>query len=373
MFDAVIVGGGIIGHSISYHLNKSGIHSAVIEKGQSGKKATRAAAGMLGVHTENEAPDLFHHFCLMSRNIYTSLSEELLELTGIDIGLSSFGMYQGALTAQQKEKLLVKEASFSNLKWLEGEQLKSRIPWLTESVIGALYMGEDGHVEPSHVCEAFKRGALLHGGELFEDSTVLDIEQSKDSFNIQIENEILKAGKVIIASGSESGRWFEKTGMQNPIVPTKGECFSVDDGRIGLKETLFFENFYAVPKRDGRLIIGATSKSFDSSAAVTAGGISSLMNNVFAVLPELTEAPLLDYWSGIRPGTVDGRPIIGEHPYLSGIYFATGHYRNGILLAPATGQLMRDIIKEGNNNVYGDLLSPGRLLRKGENMYEPSS
>ncbi|WP_173916793.1 glycine oxidase ThiO [Halobacillus sp. Marseille-Q1614] len=373
MYDVVIVGGGIIGQSISYYLNKNGVRAVVIESGRSGGKATRAAAGMLGVHTENEAPHLFHQFCAESRDLYPSLSGELRELTAIDIGLSSFGMYEAAVNEAHREKLQAKKHSFSNLEWLEADKAGEKIPLLYNRTMGVLYMKEDGHVEPARVCEAFKRGALLHGGELLEDTQVVEIEKEGGSFKVQTERQLIYGEKVILASGAESGRWFEKTGQKNPMIPTKGECFSIRSSRSHLKETLFFEDFYLVPKPDGRMIIGATSKPKDSSATVTGGGLSSLMNKVFAILPELKEAPLVDYWSGVRPGTVDGRPIIGEHPHLHGFFFATGHYRNGILLAPATGQLITALILDGGSRPYQGMLSPKRFIKEGEIPYENSN
>ena len=153
-YDVLIIGGGIIGQSISYHLNKAGVKAVVIDKNKSGQKATRAAAGMLGVHTENRENDTFYQFCRRSRNLYSGLSRELRELTGMDIGLTSFGMLEIAANHEEKHELLQKKKTFQNLQWLNGTQLRERIPLLSNEVSGALYMGEDGNVEPQHVCEA---------------------------------------------------------------------------------------------------------------------------------------------------------------------------------------------------------------------------
>ncbi|MFQ3544221.1 glycine oxidase ThiO [Halobacillus rhizosphaerae] len=373
-YDVLIMGGGIIGQSISYHLNKAGVKAGVIDKNKSGQQATRAAAGMLGVHTENREDDTFYQFCRRSRNLYSGLSKELRELTGIDIGLTSFGMLEIAANQEEKHELLQKNKTFQNLKWLNGPQLRERIPSLSKEACGALYMGEDGHVEPKNVCEAFKRGALLYGGELIENNTVRKIKQSAGGYQVQLEDVILTADKVVAATGAESGKWFEFTGLQNPIVPTKGECFSIQPTTTYFKESLFFNNFYLVPKPDGRCIIGATSKPYDQCTTTTAGGLSGLMNQVFSIVPDLKNEPFLDFWSGVRPGSLDGRPIIGEHPNLSGFLFATGHYRNGILLAPVTGQLVKDlIVNQTVDSSIQDLLSPIRIQTSGGSKYEYSS
>ncbi|WP_028782195.1 glycine oxidase ThiO [Thalassobacillus devorans] len=364
-YDVAIIGGGIIGHAISYYLNKSGVRAVVIEKGASGSKATKAAAGMLGVHTEHQASDSYHQFCQHSRNLYQDLSKELHALTAIDIGLSPFGMMEIAMNETHKQELLEKKHAFTSLEWLDAEQVRDKVSALPQEVSGALYMSKDGHVEPAATCEALKRAALLHGGDLLENTNVLEITKTEDIFTVQLENASLAASHVVAASGSDSGRWFEAAGMANPIVPVKGECFSIKPGRHYFKEALFFKDFYIVPKPDGRYIVGATSNTGDLSTGTTAGGLADLMHRVFAVFPELKKEPMQEFWSGVRPGSVDGLPIIGEHPAVTGFYFATGHYRNGILLAPATGRMMKDLItKQDVRQDFREMLSPERFEKE---------
>ncbi|MFC7062098.1 glycine oxidase ThiO [Halobacillus seohaensis] len=375
-FDVLIVGGGIIGHSISYYLNKAGVHSVVIEKQESGNRATKAAAGMLGVHTENKTNNSYYQFCSDSRNQYQELSKELWDLTGINIGLSNFGMMQVAQTEQEKNALLSKREPFSNLEWINQAQLRARNEHLSNHIKGALLMKDDGHVEPANVCEAFKRGALLHGGKVTENTNVIGIEKERSSqdFLVHLETETIPVEKVVLASGAESGSWFENTGLTNPIVPTKGECFSIRPRITSLTETIFNESCYIVPKSDGRYIIGATSLPYDHSTHTSAGGLEDLMNKAFSLVPSLRDEPFLDYWSGIRPGTLDHMPIIGEHPSLQGLYFATGHYRNGILLAPATGEMITNlIVKSPVAQGLEETFSPNRFQTQGGSLHEYTS
>ncbi|API93246.1 glycine oxidase [Virgibacillus pantothenticus] len=360
--EVVIVGGGIIGHAISYSLNKSGLSAMVIEKQKSGRKATRAAAGMLGVHTENSTSNGFYHFCQTSRNMYKELSRELYELTAIDIQLAPKGMLEIAFNENEKQVLAAKQQALPNLEWLEPRTLKEKFPMLGEKAIAALYMEKDGHVEPTRVCEAFKQAAVASGGEVQEDCHVWTISKPTDSFTLTTDQGMITADRVVVATGAESGRWFTEMGLSNPIVPVKGECLSVTSNNIQIHETLFCQDFYLVPKQDGRYIVGATSDRYNHSSHVSAGGLETLLNRLFSVIPKFREAMVESFWSGVRPGTEDGIPVIGEHPYLSGLYYATGHYRNGILLAPATAQLISDLMmNQETESVMQAMVSPERL------------
>ncbi|MGX9929881.1 glycine oxidase ThiO [Virgibacillus salarius] len=363
--DVVVIGGGVIGQSIAYYLSKSRVVTTVIEQGRSGRKATQAAAGMLGVHTENDQEGTYYQFCQASRNMYASLSKELFSLSGIDIQLSTNGMLEIATNEEQKQRLRAKQNAFEGLEWLDAEGIRQRTSALSQAV-GGLYMRRDGHVEPLKVCEAFKQASLSMGGQLIENCQVGEIVHDHDVFHIQIDNDVISADHVVVAAGVKSGRWFEATGLMNPMVPTKGECFAIKPSIQSIQQTLFFHNLYLVPKRDGRYIIGATSYHDDSNSYTSTGGIFELMNHLLKLFPSFKQEELHSCWTGVRPGTKDGKPLIGEHPEIPHLYFATGHYRNGILLAPATGKLVSDmVLKRYVPSSIQRLFTPNRFRKGG--------
>ncbi|HWL11879.1 MAG TPA: FAD-dependent oxidoreductase, partial [Ureibacillus sp.] len=133
-------------------------------------------------------------------------------------------------------------------------------------------------------------------------------------------------------------------GLNHQLTPVKGECLSVIDEKATLNHTLFHEHCYIVPRNNGRLVIGATMLENDWSDGVSLGGIDALIAKAKTMLPTIADMKIDSFWSGLRPQTGDQKPFIGHHPEDEGILFATGHYRNGILLAPATGQMIRDLI-----------------------------
>lgn len=360
-YEVVVVGGGIIGHAISYHLNKNNVTTLVVEKQQSGRKATKAAAGMLGVHTENNNANEFYKFCQSSRDMYQELNWELYQLTSIDIQLASGGMVELAFHEQEKQAMELKRQAFPNIEWVDQRQLKAWFPMLGKEAIAGIYMETDGHVEPSRVCEAFKQGAIAKGGKVKEDCHVWNINHVAKIFHLDTDEGLITAERVVIATGAESGRWFTAMGLVNPMIPVKGECLSVISSGIQLKQTLFCKDFYLVPKRDGRYVIGATSERYNQSSYVSVGGIESLLTHFNTIFPSFRDARIDSFLTGVRPGTEDGIPVIGEHPYLPGLYYATGHYRNGVLLAPATAKLIGDLIMNQSQKAIENLVSPQRL------------
>ena len=148
----------------------------------------------------------------------------------------------------------------------------------------------------------------------------------------------------MVANGVWSTSFFKQLGLEHQLTPVKGECLSVYDEKATLKHTLFHDHCYIVPRNNGTLVIGATMIENDWNERVSLSGIESLIAKAKTMLPAVSDMKLDSFWAGLRPQTFDQKPFIGHHPEEEGILFATGHYRNGILLAPATGKMITDLI-----------------------------
>lgn len=153
-----------------------------------------------------------------------------------------------------------------------------------------------------------------------------------------------EAKHVVVASGVWSTKFFKQLGLDHQLTPVKGECLSVIDEKAALKHTIFHDHYYIVPRTNGRLVIGATMIENDWNERVSLRGIHTLIEKAKTMFPSVADMKIDSFWSGLRPQTFDHKPFIGLHPEEEGILFATGYYRNGILLAPATGQMIRDLI-----------------------------
>lgn len=342
-FDVAVVGGGIIGTSIAYYLSKEGLDVAVFEQQQIAAESTSAAAGMLGAHSEGIDLEVFYPFARKSQLDYFSLQNELKEQSGIDIELKRGGIFQLVYSEIEKQNLQATIA-LPTVQWYERQAVLTKEAVVTSDIIGAAYIEDDVSVLPTSVCQAFCKSAQNLGASLFEYTPVLSIQKQNGTYSIQTLKGTFTAKYVVIASGVWSTTFFKQLGLNYEITPVKGECISVYSDKPVLTHTLYHEQNYIMPRNNGRLVIGATMVRDDWSRNVTTGGIEKLLTKAKSMLPTITDMKIESFWAGLRPDTFDRKPFIGRHPEDDQLLFATGHYRNGILLAPATGQMIRDLI-----------------------------
>ncbi|MCM3571108.1 glycine oxidase ThiO [Neobacillus mesonae] len=360
-YDVAVIGGGIIGNSIAYYLAKEKVSTAVFESGQMGGKTTSAAAGMLGAHSECDDLEVFYPFARKSQQSYAILEQELRDLTGIDIRKTAGGIYKLAFNENEKQELLPL-CSLQTVEWQDARFIRQAEPAITSEILGAAYIEEDVHVLPKAVCQSFCQGAQIYGADLYEFTHVYDIQKNGGIFNVKTQAGDFEAKHIVVASGVWSNTFFHQLGLANRIIPVKGECLSVWKEGIQLQHTLFHEHCYIVPRSDGTLVIGATMVENNWSEKPTIGGLAQMIAKAKSLLPAIERMKVASIWAGLRPQTFDGRPFIGHHPEDDQILFAAGHFRNGILLAPATGQMIKDFILQ--RKVDEGLAEAFRINRK---------
>ncbi|MCP3740117.1 glycine oxidase ThiO [Rossellomorea sp. BNER] len=349
-YDVIIVGGGVIGSSIAFHLSKRGKKVLLVEKNQLATKASSAAAGMLGAQTELEKDSPLFRLARKSRAMFPKLSEELKELSGIDIELVQNGMIKIAETDEEmsllKSLVPLQQKLGEVTEWVPTDELHAQEPALSEHIKGAMYIPNDGNVSAPSLSKAFALSAVALGTDIQEYTEVYDFIKEKDRVvGVQTLAGSIYADETIVAGGAWSEQLLKQADTQLNTYPVKGECFSVRVKASPITRTVFANGCYIVPKLGGRLVIGATERANTFDETVSLNGVSRLMERATKIIPELENAQWEKAWAGIRPQTGDGLPYLGRHPKWDGLSIATGHYRNGILLSPITGWQMAELVE----------------------------
>lgn len=345
-YDAIIIGGGVIGCSIAYELSKQKKRVLLLEKETIGSKASSAAAGMLGAEMEFETNHPLYLLAKESRDSFSSLSQELFNVCGIDIELIQEGIYELAFTEEEavdlKREASKRQDQGEEVFWVPAQDLLRKEPSISSLVKGTLFYAKDAQVSPVKLTQAFYQSAKILGAEVREHTSVVQLLQTGNRVTgVVTTKETFQADSVIVACGV----WSSDLEPSLKMVPVKGECLSFKTQRPLLTGTVKYKNCYLVPKRENRIFVGATSTPHVFDEEVTFSGLFELMEKAKQIVPELSGASFEKAWGGIRPQTESGIPYIGPSPHKEGLILATGHYRNGILLSAITGKRIADYME----------------------------
>ncbi|GAE93670.1 glycine oxidase ThiO [Gracilibacillus boraciitolerans JCM 21714] len=347
-FDQIIVGGGIIGVSIAYQLSKRGYQVLLLEAKEIGAEASSAAAGMLGVQVEFKEDSPMFQFAKESRSLYPKLAIDLYSESGIDIQFEEKGAFKLIYREEEKDQLKAIQV-FQHQNGVEAHIVSPQEMGekeIAKDFYQALECPNEGQVSAPHLTKAFAKAAEHYGAKIIEQTEVQQLViMNNKVMGVKTSNQCFNAEQVIIACGFRCSA-FEKYLPSLKVIPVKGECISVITEKPLIQSTIFTESCYLVPKQGNRIIIGgATSKPYQSDKQVNVESILYLLNSAKKVLPNISEASIEKIWAGVRPLSGDGYPYLGESSAISGLFIATGHYRNGILLAPNTSIFMADLIE----------------------------
>jgi glycine oxidase len=350
-----VIGAGVIGLAIAWRLAERGARVTVFDKGTSGSGATHAAAGMLAAHLEAEPRE--ENLVALNRAsqaLWPQFAAELEAASGLPVDLRTEGTLLLALTGDDQSRLkhvLAFQKSLGlPLEWLTTAEVRRREPYLTPTISGAIFSPQDHQVDNRAVGAAL-RAAALKAGVTLRENTPVDRIVTSDSrvTGIGVAGETVAADIVILAAGAWSrGIVGLPKASLPPVRPVKGQMLALrmDPQAPLLQHVVWAPGAYLVPRKDGRLLIGATveEKGFDTN--LTAGGQLALLEATWRALPGIEELPIHEMWVGFRPGSRDDAPIIGESS-VPGLVYATGHYRNGILLTPITAEAIAMLVMDG--------------------------
>ena len=337
--DILIIGGGVVGLAIAIELKRQGAKVTVVSKDFT-QAASHAAAGMLAPLAEKLASAPMLDLCLRSRWLYPEWTQKLEELTGIETGYLPCGILAPTYSAPTAI------AEDDRAVWLDRAAIKLYEPGLSDRVAGGWWYPEDGQVDNRSLMRSLLQAAQTLGIELNEGVSVKAIQQKQGRVDgVLTDVGQLTAQQYVLAAGSWSSQL-----MPLLVRQVKGQMLSLRMPQklhqpFPLQRILYGEGVYLVPRQDGRLIVGATVEEVDWTPFNTPQGIQSLLAKTTELYPAAADWQIEEFWWGFRPGTPDELPILGRSA-CENLFLATGHYRNGILLAPITASLMANLILE---------------------------
>jgi glycine oxidase len=333
-WDVIVIGGGIIGLSLSIELHKKGANVLVVERGEPGREASYAAGGML-VDSLFETPPALQPLARASASMYPEFVHELQIESGMKVDLRDQGTIvfpSGAHLAHPALREAVLPAPLTKLELA-----------LAESSRPAFYLKERS-VDPRGLVAAALQAAKHRGVDVSSGDKVTAVDVSKSGVSgVTTTKTSFHAPKVVNCAGAWSGQIAPHA---FPTRPVKGQMlYLVATSRDLLKHVIRSPEIYLVPRSDGRILVGTTVEEAGFDKRTDVATIQRLHHAAVTVVPELRNAKILEDWAGLRPGTPDALPILGPTA-IPGYYVATGHFRDGILLAPITAQIMAEVINE---------------------------
>ncbi|MFI1720056.1 glycine oxidase ThiO [Streptomyces sp. NPDC020489] len=357
--DVLVIGGGIIGLVTAWRAAQRGLATAVVDP-EPGGGAAQVAAGMLAAVTElHHGEQTLLGLNLASARRYPRFAAELTELTGQDLGYRRCGTLAVALDADDRAHLrelhaLQRESGLES-EWLSGRECRRLEPMLAPGVRGGLRVDGDHQIDPRRLVKALLT-ACERAGVVFHRAWAerLEVVRDRAAGLTTTDGTRLGAGQVVLAAGSLSGRLAGvPEAVLPPVRPVKGQVLRLTvPPRYApflnrtVRAVVRGSQVYLVPRENGELVVGATSEELGWDTTVTAGGVYELLRDAHELVPGITELPLTETRAGLRPGSPDNAPLLGPTE-LPGLLLATGHHRNGVLLAPVTGDALADVLTTG--------------------------
>ena len=342
MAEAIVVGGGVMGLASARELRRRGYSVTLLDRAQPGRAASWASAGIIGATLRDES-DPQHALRRLSRQLWPAFAAAVHEESGLDPEYREMGCIQLATTEDELDWLQRAAKQADEAAFLDAAQLRQEEPALADDLPGGLKV-PGGNVDNRRLCRALEISIRHSGVTMLTGTEVRALKTSGGRVTGVTTNEApLDAELVILAAGAWSAT-IDGVRPRPPVVPQKGQIFALDQSRVGLRHVLLTPGDpYFVPRADGRLVIGATREEAGWDPSLTAGGIAWLLNRAMRVVPSLSGCPILELWTGFRPLSEDGLPLIGRAA-VDGLYFLTGHGPSGIAPLPGSVALLMALI-----------------------------
>ena len=366
--DVVVVGAGIIGCAVGRELARRGARVRIIDARAVGGGATQASAGVLAPYIEAHERGPLLDLTVRSLAMYDQFIADVRNESALDVEFRRCGTLEVAVDDAAAARLQAADEHYRHagvqLRWLPPSDLRAIEPALPDTVAGALVVPAHGYVAVTQLTEALAWAAMRHGAQIETAHRVTSLQETGDHIEVLTENGTSwTADAVVVAAGSWSGHLGLPEAAAHDVRPVRGQLIRLAWHGRALAHVIWGPDCYLVPWLDGNVLVGATMEEVGFDERTTAAGVRDLLDAVCELIPEAWRASFIEARVGLRPATTDGLPIVGRSTRIDGLFYATGHFRNGILLAPLTAQLIADLVLEGKGDPALEVLAPGRVGR----------
>lgn len=364
--EIIVVGAGIVGCAIAYEFARRGASVHIVERRTPGMGATRAAAGILAPYVEGRSSSEYLHLLVRGLSLFDDFIAGVQADSGIaipyrrtgtvQVGVSDAGIRELRDTAGRLDSQGVVHSL------VDAQTVRTQEPHLSHDVLGALIVPSHGFVAAGELMRALGNAARRHGAQVTEATCVRRIAPDGPDLIVETDHGRLSGSAVVLAAGSWSGQ-IAITGLRArlPVRPIRGQLLRLAWKGPAFHRVIWSDRCYVVPWDDGTLLVGATMEDAGFDEGTTVAGVRDLLEAACEIIPGAWRAAFLDARAGLRPATTDLLPIIGASRVIPNLIYATGHYRNGILLAPLTATLVADAVLDNRIDPALAALSPQRF------------
>jgi len=343
----VVIGGGVIGCLTALYLHRLGASPVIMEKGRTGQQSSWAGAGILCPIHPWLYPDSFTHLIDDSLARYPALNEMLLEMTGISMQWLTSGLlipfFDDDRIHHRDDALAWSKRFGWQVEELDAAQTIAHEPTISEQVSGSLLWPKVGQARNPRLLAAVRKALELCGVPIREQAEVVGITENEQGEITAVElanGDKIETDAVLLAAGSWSGELGHQLGLNLPVEPVKGQIVLLKDQPGRVNHIIKHDDAYMVPRDDGHILVGASMERVGFQTGTTDAVVDQLLDATYRITPGLKDAEIVQKWMGFRPGSPDGMPYLGPVENHPGLWVATGHYRNGVALAPGTAEMM---------------------------------
>jgi glycine oxidase len=338
--DCIVVGGGLLGLLTARALTRIGAKVLLLERGETGRESSWAGGGIVSPLIPWDYPDAVSVLVSRSQQDYPVLARELAEETGIDVEWLPCGLLMAGFAINASiESWAARHRC--RLQVLDGAQTKALEPALADGFASSILLPEVGQVRNPRLCKALRRSLDQQGVVIHENRPVAGVIAGGGAVRgVKTAAGEFHADRVVIAAGAWSAELLRETGLHLPVSPVRGQMIQFEAHPGFLKRIVLHQDHYLIPRSDGLILAGSTLEYAGFDKKITPEARDELTRAATALVPALSDCALVRQWAGLRPGSPDGVPFIAEHPSIKGLFVNTGHFRNGVVMAPASVRVL---------------------------------